>query len=155
LIAIVERLRDKRPVPGSAEAILIDAVKSQRRVETSRINRARIYAGVLDRQRPRVGHARGVRQAAVALGLLLAASMTAASTLGARRTHRRPPPRIDAPPETAGASEAIAHKLAAPAVASPARPSRPMLKRRRDEAEDPDDPTLVVDGIRTLRHEHD
>jgi hypothetical protein len=44
----MQRLRDKRPVPGSVEEMLVESVRACRRLDTSQIGKRRVYAQVVD-----------------------------------------------------------------------------------------------------------
>ena len=82
---VVERLREKKPTPGSLEAILVEAVKAQGRVETSPVSQRRIFervlARALEQRSVRRLHRRVLLRSLVAGGLLSVAGATVASTL--------------------------------------------------------------------------
>lgn len=78
----MERLRDKKVIPGSAEAILVDVIKASSPFEPSLLQQRRVLERVLDRQRT---HRRGAvmfLRPVVVIGVLLVAGVTAAATFG-------------------------------------------------------------------------
>ena len=113
----MQRLRDKRPAPGSVEEALVESVKACDRLVTSPIVKRRVYVRVLDAaiaQRPK-GWKRSRVRSAIGWGLLLLAGLVAASTAG-RRSAR------------AGGGTTLAGGAAVPASAPPApHPSTPWV----------------------------
>lgn len=178
----MERLRDKRVVPGSAEAILVDVIRSSSPVEPSQFQQRRVLERVLDRQRM---HRRGAvmfLRPVVVLGVLLMAGVTAAATFGhgwiarglrsfgraapveamATAPVYRPHRRATEPAEPRGLDPSEAEPEAAPAPGPaptvPATRSAPRLAVRSHPVRTEDrseDPSLVVDAIRALRTDHD
>jgi hypothetical protein len=168
----VERLRDMNPVPGSPEAILIDAINASLPIEPTAFQQQRVLERVLDRQRARHGGAARFLRPVVALAILLVAGATAASTfghgwlarglrsLGAQapivapetvpRRHLRAIAEPIAPtPPVAEAEEAVPSPELAPVAAhAPRLAARPHAVRTED-------PSLVVDAIRALRTDRD
>jgi hypothetical protein len=99
-----------RPVPGSVEEMLVEAIKAYSRLETSPIVQRRVYARVLDvalgrgrkhakrsRVRPRIG-----------LSILVLAGVAAASTIG---LHWIESPRVVVDESPARVSVASGHPL--------------------------------------------
>jgi hypothetical protein len=96
----MDRLRDKRPIPGSTEELLIEVVKACQRLEPSPASRRRTFARVLNAvlgRLPRNAHRSRLRPT-VAVVLMLA-GLTVASTIGFHWISRsqRPPddPRLE------------------------------------------------------------
>jgi len=92
----MERLRDKRPIPGSTEEMLIEVVKACQRLEPSPTSRRRTFARVLDGvlgRPPRSSHRSRLRPT-VAVVLVLA-GITVVSTIGYRWISRSRRPADD------------------------------------------------------------
>jgi hypothetical protein len=78
----VERLRDRKQIPGSPEAILVDAIKASAPIEPSLLQQQRVLERVLARQRTRHSGAALYLRPVVVVGVLLVAGVTAAATFG-------------------------------------------------------------------------
>jgi hypothetical protein len=82
----MQRLRDKRPVPGTAEEVLVETVRACGRLDTSPGIKRRVYARVLDvalGRRPRVScRSRADARHRTRIVVLLLAGVAAASTAG-------------------------------------------------------------------------
>jgi hypothetical protein len=160
------------PVPGSPEAILIDAINANPPIEPTAFQQQRVLERVLDRQRARHGGGLRFLRPVVALAVLLVAGATAAATFGhgwlARglRSLGGQAPTVETPPEAAPRRHLTA--LAEPRVALPpveavdepsAEPA-PVAARAprlaaRPHAVRSEDPSLVVEAIRALRTDRD
>ena len=175
----MERLRDTKQVPGSPEAILVDAIKASSPVEPSLFQQRRVLERVLDRQRVRRNAAATFLRPVVGVGVLLVAGVTAAATFGhnwitqglrsfagqapvaamAPTPRRRPTPIAELIPPEPREAEPTAEPVPAP-VATRAVPRlaarthavRPGGRTTEGRTEDP---SLVVDAIRALRTDHD
>jgi hypothetical protein len=161
------------PVPGSPEAILIDAINASAPLEPTAFQQQRVLERVLDRQRGRHGGGARFLRPAVALAVLLVAGATAAATFGHGWLARGLGSLGDQAPTVATVPEtvlrrhptAVAEPRAAlpslPPVVAPAEPSpEPVAARAprlaaRPHAVRTEDPSLVVDAIRALRTDRD
>jgi hypothetical protein len=157
------------PVPGSPEAILIDAINASAPIEPTAFQQQRVLERVLDRQRARHGGGARFLRPVVALAVLLVAGATAAATFvhgwlarGLRSLGEQPPavatvpeavprrhPTAVAEPRTEMPSTAPAEAEASPEPA-PVAAHAPRLTAR-SHAIRTEDPSLVVEAIRALR----
>jgi hypothetical protein len=79
----MQRLRDMRPVPGSVEEMLVEAIKAYSHLETSPIIQRRVYARVLDIALGRRKHAKRSRvRPRIGLSILVLAGAAAGATIG-------------------------------------------------------------------------
>jgi hypothetical protein len=156
------------PVPGSPEAILVDAINASAPIEPTAFQQQRVLERVLDRQRARRGGGARFLRPVVALAVLLVAGATAAATFGhgwlARglRSLGGQAPAVETLPEAAPRRRLAAldePRVAIPPVAAEAEPSLeaapvpghvPRLTARSHPIR-AEDPSLVVDAIRALR----
>ena len=168
----MERLRDTNPVPGSPEAILIDAINASAPIEPTAFQQQRVLERVLERQRARHGSGARFLRPVVALAVLLVAGATAAATFGhgwlARglRALGEQAPTVATVPEAAPRRHptAVAEPTTAiaPAEAEPSPEPEPApvaahapRLAARPHAIRTEDPSLVVDAIRALRTDRD
>jgi len=165
----VERLRDMNPVPGSPEAILIDAINASTPIEPTAFQQQRVLERVLDRQRARHGGAARFLRPVVALAILLVAGATAAATfghgwlarglrsLGAQAPTGAPAPETVPRRHPRAVAEPIAPTPPAEAAPSPELAVAAHASRltARPHAIHTEDPSLVVDAIRALRTDRD
>jgi hypothetical protein len=161
------------PVPGSPEAVLIDAINASAPIEPTAFQQQRVLERVLDRQRARHGGGARFLRPVVALAVLLVAGATAAATFGhgwlARglRSLGEQPPAVTTAPEavprrrpTAVAEPQAAMPSIAPAEAEPSPDPAPVAAHAprlaaRSHAIRTEDPSLVVEAIRALRADRD
>ncbi len=157
------------PVPGSPEAVLIDAINASAPIEPTAFQQQRVLERVLDRQRARHGGGARFLRPVVALAVLLVAGATAAATFGhgwlarglrslggqtpavatvPEAVPRRHPTAV-AEPRTEMPSTAPAEAEASPEPA-PVAAHAPRLTAR-SHAIRTEDPSLVVEAIRALR----
>jgi hypothetical protein len=175
----VERLQDTKPVAGSAEAILLDAIRASAPYEPTLAQRRRVLERVLDRRR---GHRHGgamVLRPIVVLGVLLMAGVTAAAAFGhgwiaqalrtlsgatpaeamttepVYRPHRRAAEPAEPSALEPDQAEPVAEAAPTPGpVVTHSAPS-PRLITARPHPIRTEDPSLVVDAIRALRTDRD
>lgn len=167
----MERLRDMKPVPGSPEAILIDAINASAPIEPTAFQQQRVLERVLDRQRARRGGAASFLRPVVALAVLLVAGATAAATFGHGWLGRGLRSLGGQAPTVAMLPEATPRRHPT-AVAEPIAPTPPVAEAEpspepapvathaprlaaRPHAVRTEDPSLVVDAIRALRTDRD
>jgi hypothetical protein len=161
------------PVPGSPEAILIDAINASAPIEPTAFQQQRVLERVLDRQRARHGGGARFLRPVVALAILLVAGATAAATFGhgwlARglRSLGEQAPTAPTVPEavprrhlTAIAEPRAAIPSTAPVEAEPSPEPAPVAVHAprlaaRPHAIRSEDPSLVVEAIRALRTDRD
>lgn len=166
----MERLRDMNPVPGSPEAILIDAINASARIEPTAFQQQRVLQRVLERQRARHGESARFLRPVVALAILLLAGATAAATFGHGLLARRLRSLGAQAPTVAPAPEAVPRRhlravepiapVGPEAEATPSPEPAPVAAHAprliaRPHAIHTEDPSLVVDAIRALRTDRD
>jgi hypothetical protein len=168
----MERLRDGKPVVGSAEAELADALATLERIRSSPARQERVFQAVTARRKRPWSGAVLLRPAVAGVVLLVAGAATAGATVGrgwlarswhqlvASRTASAPvavaPPRpspvplVVTPPEPTEIAPPTTPEIAAPAarpvpvrVAAHPRPARG------------EDPSALVEAVRALRSDHD
>ena len=175
---VVERLREKKPIPGSLEAILVEAVKAQERVETSPVSQRRVFervlARALEQRSVRRLRRRLLVRSLVVGGLLSVAGATVASMLSRRWTTKGAATFDDhavVQPDARRLTKDPSQQLRAETIpkldstepspsSSPHPPTVPTVRSGtnatvRIRKEKVDDPSWVVDAIRALRQEHD
>ena len=167
----MERLVDKKQLSSPEEARLADLVAAHERTSLSDATKDDVFNKVLAR-RPSRARLLPVLRPALVLGILLAAGVTAAATLGhrwiARKLHlsveAQPPAPAVAPPPVTHRSEprVAAPEPAAPEVVDAPAVSLPLpapevapAKHGRPHATHSEDPSRIVAAIQALRTEHD